>query len=65
MGFGNHLFPACLDFAPYILCPHFEDRPEFSEDVKMQEPDGIGLDNDSAIDNDGDSDNKSKLRTIS
>ena len=46
---GRYMFLDCLDFVPYILCPHFEDWPEFLEDVKMQELDGIGIDNDIVI----------------
>ena len=46
---GRFMFLDGLDLIPYILCPHFEDWPSFLEDVKMQELDGIGLDNDIAI----------------
>ena len=44
-GFASvtHLY---LSRVPYILCPHFEDWPEFLDDVKKQEYDAIGLDND-------------------
>ena len=43
---GAYMFLDTLSFVPYILCPHFEDWPEFLEDVKKQEYDAIGLDND-------------------
>lgn len=43
---GAYMFVQTLGFIPYILCPHFEDWPEFLEDVKKQEFDAIGLDND-------------------
>ena len=43
---GAYMFLDTLAFVPYILCPHFEDWPEFLEDVKKQEYDAIGLDND-------------------
>lgn len=46
---GRFMFLDGLDLIPYIICPHFEDWPEFLEDVKMQELDGIGIDNDIAI----------------
>ncbi|MBE6731265.1 MAG: hypothetical protein E7564_06220 [Ruminococcaceae bacterium] len=46
---GRFMFLDGLDLIPYIVCPHFEDWPSFLEDVKMQELDGIGIDNDIAI----------------
>lgn len=46
---GRFMFLDGLDFIPYILCPHFEDWPSFLEDVKMQELDGLGVDNDIVI----------------
>ncbi len=46
---GRFMFLDGLDFIPYILCPHFEDWPTFLEDVKMQELDGLGVDNDIVI----------------
>ena len=38
-----------LDLIPYVLCPHFEDWPSFLEDVKTQDLDALGLDNDIVI----------------
>ena len=32
-----------LGFIPYVMCPHFEDWPEFLENVKLQEYDAIGI----------------------
>ncbi len=46
---GRYMFLDCLNLMPYILCPHFEYWPSFLEDVKMQELDGIGVDDDTAI----------------
>lgn len=46
---GRYMFLDGLDLVPYILCPHFEDWPSFLEDVKMQELDGLGVDNDIVI----------------
>ncbi len=46
---GRFMFLDGLDLIPYILCPHFEDWPSFLEDVKMQELDGLGVDNDIVI----------------
>ena len=46
---GRYMFLDGLNLVPYILCPHFEDWPSFLEDVKMQELDGLGIDNDIAI----------------
>lgn len=46
---GRYMFLDGLNFIPYILCPHFEDWQCFLEDVKMQELDGLGVDNDIAI----------------
>lgn len=43
------MFIEGVGLIPYILCPHFEDWPSFLEDVKMQELDGIGIDNDIVI----------------
>lgn len=45
----RYMFVDCLDLFPYIYCPHFEDWPTFREDVKMQELDGLGVDNFTAI----------------
>lgn len=46
---GRYMFLDGLNLIPYILCPHFEDWTCFLEDVKMQELDGLGVDNDIAI----------------
>lgn len=46
---GRYMFLDGLNFIPYILCPHFEDWQCFLEDVKMQELDGLAVDNDIAI----------------
>lgn len=46
---GRYMFLDGLGFIPYILCPHFEDWQHFTENVKMQELDGIAVDNDIAI----------------
>lgn len=46
---GRYMFLDGLNFIPYILCPHFEDWQSFVEDVKMQELDGLAVDNDIAI----------------
>ena len=46
---GRYMFLDGLDLIPYILCPHFEYWPSFLEDVKMQELDGIGVDDDIAV----------------
>ena len=46
---GRYMFLDGLNFIPYILCPHFEDWQCFCEDVKMQELDGLAVDNDIAI----------------
>lgn len=46
---GRYMFLDGLNFIPYILCPHFEDWQHFLENVKMQELDGLAVDNDIAI----------------
>lgn len=46
---GRFMFLDGLNFVPYVLCPHFEDWPSFLEAVKMQELDGLGVDNDIVI----------------
>ena len=46
---GSFMFLDGLDLIPYILCPHFEDWPFFLEDVKGQNLDALGLDNDIVI----------------
>ena len=46
---GRFMFLDALGFIPYVMCPHFEDWPEFLENVKLQEYDAIGLDNDIAL----------------
>lgn len=46
---GRFMFLDGLNFIPYILCPHFEDWQHFLENVKMQELDGLAVDNDIAI----------------
>lgn len=46
---GAYVFLDALDFAPYILCPHFEDWQCFLDDVKPQDLDALALDNDIAI----------------
>lgn len=46
---GRYMFLDGLDLIPYILCPHFEYWPSFLEDVKMQELDGLGVDDDRAL----------------
>ena len=46
---GRFMFLDALGFIPYVLCPHFEDWPEFLENVKLQEYDAIGIDNDIAV----------------
>lgn len=46
---GRYMFLDGLDLIPYILCPHFEDWQHFCENVKMQELDGLAVDNDIAI----------------
>ncbi len=46
---GRFMFLDGLDFIPYILCPHFEDWQHFLENVKMQELDGLAVDNDIAL----------------
>lgn len=46
---GSFMFLDGLDLIPYVLCPHFEDWPSFLEDVKTQDLDALGLDNDIVI----------------
>ena len=46
---GRFMFLDALGFIPYVMCPHFEDWPSFLEDVKMQEYDALGIDNDIAV----------------
>lgn len=46
---GSFMFLDGLDLIPYVLCPHFEDWPSFLEDVKSQDLDAFGLDNDIVI----------------
>lgn len=46
---GRYMFLDGLNLIPYILCPHFEYWPSFLEDIKMQELDGIGIDDDIAV----------------
>ena len=46
---GRYMFLDGLNFIPFIFCPHFEDWQCFCEDIKMQELDGIAIDNDIAI----------------
>ncbi|MBQ7639257.1 MAG: Type 1 glutamine amidotransferase-like domain-containing protein [Clostridia bacterium] len=46
---GSFIFLPALDFIPYVLCPHFEDWPEFLTDVKKQPLDALGVDNDIVI----------------
>ncbi len=46
---GRFMFLDALDLVPYILCPHFAYWPSFLEDVKMQELDGLGVDDDIAL----------------
>lgn len=46
---GRYMFLDGLNFIPYILCPHFEGWQHFRENVKMQELDGLAVDDDIAI----------------
>jgi len=46
---GAFIFLKGLDLIPYVLCPHFEDWPEFLTDVKKQPLDALGVDNDIVI----------------
>lgn len=46
---GRYMFLDGLDLFPYIMCPHFESWQSFCEDVKMQELDGIAVDDDVAL----------------
>ena len=46
---GRFMFLDALGFIPYAMCPHFEDWPSFLEDVKLQEYDAVGVDNDIAL----------------
>jgi len=49
---GSFVFLEALGLFPYIICPHFEDWPQFLDDIK-KEPycryDAIGIDNDLVI----------------
>lgn len=46
---GQFIFLDALDFVPCVMCPHWEDWPEFLTDVKKQDLDGLGIDNDIAV----------------
>ena len=46
---GAFVFLDALDFVPCVMCPHWEDWPAFLTDVKTQDLDGLGIDNDIAV----------------
>lgn len=48
---GRYMFIDCVGILPGCLCPHFENDGwhSFTEAVKMQELDGIGVDNFTAL----------------